>query len=322
MNKNENENENQVKLFCKTHNLTYASIEDSKECKKISNLLSNSILFEPESSVEIFYVGVYYAHEVKDRKQAVEWYEKAAALGHSTAMNNLGWYYQYEVKDMKQAVEWFQKAAALGHSTAMINLSCYYQYEVKDMKKAVELYEKSAALGNAVAMNHLGWHYQHEVKDMKQAVEWYKKSAALGNSAAMYNSGCYYQDELEDMKQAVEWYKKSAALGDVDAMFKLGGYYQQQKQFLKAFEYFKKSGEQGLQSLNNLMKDPGMIGIVSEMQYENIQLKKKLISFEQQITELRLSPDPGPDFLQAQSSFLQTCDLQTSSQTLSSQKKI
>ena len=57
--------------------------------------------------------------------KAVEWYEKSANLGFSTAMFNCGNNYKdgREVtKDLNQAREWYTKAVAQGHPNAKTQL--------------------------------------------------------------------------------------------------------------------------------------------------------------------------------------------------------
>jgi TPR repeat protein len=51
---------------------------------------------------------------LKDYKQAVYWYQKAADQGDAKAQSNLGTMYAFGkgvLKDYKQAVYWYQKAA-------------------------------------------------------------------------------------------------------------------------------------------------------------------------------------------------------------------
>ena len=57
--------------------------------------------------------------------KAVEWYEKSANLGFSTAMFNCGNNYKdgREVtKDLNQAREWYTKAVAQGYAKAQTRL--------------------------------------------------------------------------------------------------------------------------------------------------------------------------------------------------------
>ena len=55
----------------------------------------------------------------------MEWYEKAADLGHVEAMAEIGWIYYNGLgvaKDYAKAVEWLNKAIELGHHEGAINL--------------------------------------------------------------------------------------------------------------------------------------------------------------------------------------------------------
>ena len=61
----------------------------------------------------------------QNKTKAVEWYEKSANLGCSTAMYNLGTSYNNGrgvTKDLNQAREWFTKAVAQGQPNAQTQL--------------------------------------------------------------------------------------------------------------------------------------------------------------------------------------------------------
>ena len=129
----------------------------------------------------------------QDDTKAAELYRKAADLGHTGAMNNLG--LMYEVgrgvgKDEKKAVELYRKAADLGYSPATYNLGLMYENGrgvAKDEEKAADLYRKAADLGHTGAMNNLGLMYEAGrgvEKDEKKAVELYRKAAAKGSEYA------------------------------------------------------------------------------------------------------------------------------------------
>ena len=67
-------------------------------------------------------IGLMYANGegvVKDDKEAVKWYRKAAELGNAGAMNNLCFKYangEGVVKDTVEAYGWFNVAAANGYN--------------------------------------------------------------------------------------------------------------------------------------------------------------------------------------------------------------
>ncbi len=60
----------------------------------------------------------------QDYKKALEWYEKAADLGNTSGMNQIGYLYYYGSgveQSNEKALEWFDKAAALGNEKAKEN---------------------------------------------------------------------------------------------------------------------------------------------------------------------------------------------------------
>ena len=71
----------------------------------------------------------WQAQQKKDYATALEWYDKAAALGDARAENNLGWLYEHGQgvkQDYAQALAWYGKAAARGDVGAEINLAWLY----------------------------------------------------------------------------------------------------------------------------------------------------------------------------------------------------
>ena len=72
-------------------------------------------------AVAMVNLGVMYANGegvVKDDKEAVKWYRKAAELGNAGAMNNLGFKYangEGVIEDAVEAYGWFNVAAANGY---------------------------------------------------------------------------------------------------------------------------------------------------------------------------------------------------------------
>jgi len=89
--------------------------------------------------------------------------------------------------DYAKALKLYQKAADMGNSSGIMNIGVlYYQGQgvPKDEAKAVELFRKAADMGNANAMSNLGTCYatgNGVQKDLKKAVEWFKKAVANGN---------------------------------------------------------------------------------------------------------------------------------------------
>ncbi len=188
----------------------------------------------------------------KDEKQAVGWYQKAAAQNADAAQFALGMCARSRragavlcpeactragvqhgtgvAKDEKQAVEWYQKAAAQSYPHAQYNLG-------PDIP-GVRLLLLSAGVCLERGFGVL--------KDEKQAVEWYRKAAAQNDAAAQFALGmcapspslwrcaslrlctlaglCYRYGRgiAKDDKQAVEWYWKAAAQNNDNAQRALG----------------------------------------------------------------------------------------------------
>lgn len=96
----------------------------------------------------------------QDVPKAIELFERAAALGHSIAMNALGVIFDNGhggvSKDFGLALYWFQQAAEAGCVPAMKNLGIVFEYGrvgvmAKDEHKAFEYYRMAADKGNEPA---------------------------------------------------------------------------------------------------------------------------------------------------------------------------
>ncbi|RGB35810.1 hypothetical protein C1646_758914, partial [Rhizophagus diaphanus] len=212
----------------------------------------------------------------KDLKQAFYWYNKAADNGYYKAQYNLGRCYQNGIgveKDEKKAFEYYMKSAEQGCLCAQFKLGyCYdigFGAEI-NKTKAFELYKEVAEKGYSMAQNYLGSLYENgkgTKKDLKQAVYWYKKAAGNGNEMAQYNLDRYYQNKSKEFKKSTEQEyinvqfklgycyfniitnKTKTNHGNKLAQYNLGRCYRFEKGIekneRKAFEYYKKSSEQG-----------------------------------------------------------------------------
>ena len=107
--------------------------------------------------------GIYfYGQGVEvDYTVAVEWFEKAVAIGNYSSMSWLGSMYWngYGVEvDYATALEWYLKAAELGDNIAMNNIGLFYAYGhgvEQDYEKAIEWCEKAVASGNELAADNV-----------------------------------------------------------------------------------------------------------------------------------------------------------------------
>ena|SRR5271155_3495250 len=119
-------------------------------------------------------------------------------------------------QDYQRSFDLFLKAAEVGNSDAMYNVGMQYdngQGVHQDTQQAFEWYQKAAALGVSDAMFSVGYDYEHAIgvaQNYQQAMAWYQKAAALGDSNAMVNIGTLYdigQGIPQDDQQAMAWWQ-------------------------------------------------------------------------------------------------------------------
>ena len=196
---------------------------------------------------------------IKDYKQAIKWFSKAAEKKHPFALFELGKMYWLgcgvirndtkAIRYLTQATEFklleiseelrsclvdkgfFIKTASLASISAANSLGEIYFYGVDSIKKDLELAAKFsllAAKANIVdAQLRLAKQYFLGLginNNDNQAFFWFEKAAIAGNAIAEYYVGYCYETgrgTVIDSEQAAIWYKKSAAQEDLDAQFKL-----------------------------------------------------------------------------------------------------
>lgn len=173
-----------------------------------------------------FALGMMYFKGVgvpKDDAKAVEWLQKAAALGNVDAQKKLGMMYVIGFgvpKDAAKAFEWYQKAAAQGDAEAQVRLGGMYdngEGVPEDEAKTFEWYQKAAAQNYANAQFNLGLMYlegKSISKDDAKAIEWFQKAAAQGDGGAQFRLGVMYLEGrgvTRDLARAYAWLNLAAA---------------------------------------------------------------------------------------------------------------
>ncbi len=207
--------------------LLYYYGDGVEEDKERARELFQSVI--EQGYVEGYFGTGCFLHDEGEYEAAMEDYIKASEgtepIFTRTAMNNIGWAYCHGdgvEQDYALAMEWYEKAAALGDINAMLNIGTMYSEGngvEQDYTLAMEWYEKAADIGDATAMNNIGTMYYNGdgvKQDYALAIEWYEKAADLGNISAMNNIGAmyFYGDVVEqDYEKALEWFEKAADLG-------------------------------------------------------------------------------------------------------------
>ena len=194
-------------------------------------LLSNSGYSLPNGTVGIHTAAFQQNNYVKD----ISILEDLASLENDFAEYALGVMYEFGTgvqANRKNAEDWYRKAALRGNVKAQQRLGDWYAGGTKvpqDYKQAVYWWLMAAKQGDALSQYNLGYAYQQGrgrlLKDYKQAVFWYKQSAESGDSDAQVKLGLAYylgKGVPRDEAKAANWYKKSAAQNNYNAQYFLG----------------------------------------------------------------------------------------------------
>ena len=182
----------------------------------------------------------------EDYGQALQWYQRAAALGSPAATFNVGVMYDAGKgvpADRAEAAQWYARAAKKGYARADYNLALLYQDGVgvkRDKARAVRLFHAAAQLGLGAARAHLaalgssfsgpaGSAADAATQDFAdaqatllsrspesagRAVQLFRRAADQGNAMAQYDLGYCYENGIgtpPSRLQAYIWYSRAAA---------------------------------------------------------------------------------------------------------------
>ncbi len=253
-------------------NIDLEKYHQTKRTQKKTNIKENNYK-------NIFDKAQHFHNSVKNYDAAFKLYQKAAAKGHTGAMNSIGIMYEYGEgvqKDSATAVKWYRKAAEKGHVTAMYNLGVMYakgKGVTKNGAKAAEWYQKAAKKGDADAMNNLGVIYEKGMgvtRSYGGAIKWYRMAAEKGHDVGMKNLGRMYDmgkgvDKNTD--QAIHWYLCAVKKGNADAMNNLGLIYESKKEYQQAVKWYRKAMRKN---------HPGATGNLGFMYEKGSGVKKNL----------------------------------------------
>ena len=129
-------------------------------------------------------------------------------------------------RDPKQAVAYFEKAAAQGLAPAEYRLGSAYEKGVgvdRDPSLAMAWYNKAADAGNIRAMHNLAVMAAEGAAgkpDYAKAANWFQKASAFGVRDSQFNLAILYARGLgleQSLAQSYTWFAIAAAEGDEDA---------------------------------------------------------------------------------------------------------
>jgi TPR repeat protein len=189
---------------------------------------------DPTSMITLGYV-IAKSTDQGAKEDAVKLYRRAAELGGSQALQNLGSAYQYGrgvEKDHVEAIKWYEAAYAAGlinSAYAVGRLLLYGETSVKNETAALAWLKKAADAGHKDAMFLIGWMHAEGKGELKEnsleALSWYRKAAKAGSAPAMNNIAVFYANGeaglAQDLSEAINWYRQSAIAGGTKAMINI-----------------------------------------------------------------------------------------------------
>ena len=175
----------------------------------------------------LFYFGIVE----RERAKTMVFWQKAADLGHPSAMNNLA---AFLPKGDPNVLRLLEKAAALGEYSAALGLGNLYRTGngvAVDVVKGARYTQMAAELGNAEAMSNLGGMYMHGVgvaPDPDKARHWFQRSALAGHPGGQYNYALALLKGIGDKPDFagfLQWAQVSADKDFLPAMYRIGVFY-------------------------------------------------------------------------------------------------
>ncbi len=214
--------------------------------------------FAAESLGYIYRTGMGN-HGKRDKRQALEWYQKGAELGSKSSMSWLGHAYigWSEIpKDPEKAEYWYVKSAEAGNHQAYYDAAQIFAQGKgvpKDPAKAFAYYEKGAQAGHGPSLHSLGTYYREGKtveKNIPKALEYYEKAVEAKDASAYVSLGkLYYHgaDVPVDYAKAKEYFTKGSQNAYVLPRYYLGEMYMEglgvEKDLPRAFGCFKGAAE-------------------------------------------------------------------------------
>lgn len=244
--------------------LTKAGTGTSKDQQKATELISLCLdklkqLSEQEDVLAPYYLGLLYSNGEGvslDKARAKDCYEKAAALGNLSAMENLGLMYLNGTgvpQNHQYAKECFEEAIKSGNTVALNHLGMMYfsgTGVAQNYRKAKEYFEKAldAEADYSTSTQKLGWMYvtgTGGLQDNRRGAELYNRAGAMYELGQMYEKG---QDVPRNYARAKQSYEKGIQDGgDPRAMTGLGRLYESgrgvPRDYRKAKEYYEKAAK-------------------------------------------------------------------------------
>jgi TPR repeat protein len=163
--------------------------------------------------------------------------------GHGVAVNR------------KEAFEWYTKAASKGHKTAQFSLGLFYSKGLEgiplDLSKAQVLFQKAATQDLPVAINALSKLLMKQ-KKFEEAIPWLQKGSDFGDITSMRELAILYGKGVgveQDKRAAFKLLETCAKAKDTQALFMLATYHHEgmpvEQNLEMALKLYKQAVAQG-----------------------------------------------------------------------------
>lgn len=192
-----------------------------------------------------------------DMEEAVSWYEKAAELGNTTAMVNLGNTCE-EKEDWGNAYRWYLEAAYAGDEKGMFNVANMYywgEHVDQDYGKAYGYFRKLYEMNHPGVSLYMGLYAENGFlgePDYEAAVRYYEQGIEEGDGYCPVNLGrmyCTGTGVPADLKRGFELYMLGYVRGDALAAANIGYCYEVGQGVRKnrklAARYYREAAEKG-----------------------------------------------------------------------------
>lgn len=204
----------------------------------------------------------------KNMPLAVKWLQKAADLGHVTALAALGDLYINGAEGVDQnyalSEKYFLKAADYDNLYSQAGLAVLYLL-TEEYEKSLLWARKAAQQEEPLALFTLGRIYDEGLGvevDHIEGLKWLEKAADKGYEGAQNTVGNIYMNAdyiKNDPQKAFKYYQMAAAKGHLEGMANLGWCYQEglgtDVNLLSAEEWLRKAADGGLQDAIDILNN-------------------------------------------------------------------
>lgn len=241
----------------------YVKIEDSDSFSKIYDLFMLNHHFEPSTSEELLYYGVYYRAFNVNVELMEKYYIIAIEKGNYYAMSNLA-----RSKQFKCDHEAYEKYMSMAADHGYVN-----------------------------AMKEMGAHYKREEQTYDLCVKYLMMAIQKGDTDSMESLASFYRHLQPNYKLMKKYYLMAYDtnyMTHIHALKKLISYYIHHNQRLRVFKCYMMAASNFEDKISELKKDESfineLIGENVSLKSQKSKLKRTILDQQLQINHLKFKP--------------------------------